>query len=279
MMSGKAVKLGFIGGGNMAAAMIGGLLQKGFAALDIDVAETSPERRAWLAHEFGISAHASPDAILTAEVIVLAVKPQQLADVLRALPPLKPEQLVLSIAAGVRAGDISRWLGGHPAVVRAMPNTPALVGAGIAGLFALPGVTDSQKAQANRILEAVGRAVWVQQETQIDVVTAISGSGPAYVFFFIEALEQAGIDLGLPAETARLLTLQTFFGAAALAIKDQSAPAELRARVTSKGGTTERGVLALEEGGVRYAIGLAARAAAERAAEMGVLLGKDGDKD
>jgi pyrroline-5-carboxylate reductase len=179
----------------------------------------------------------------------------------------------------VRASDISRWLGGHPAVVRAMPNTPALVGAGIAGLFALPGVTDSQKAQANRILEAVGRAVWVQQETQIDVVTAISGSGPAYVFFFIEALEQAGIDLGLPAETARLLTLQTFFGAAALAIKEQSAPAELRARVTSKGGTTERGILALEEGGVRYAIGLAARAAAERAAEMGVLLGKDGEKD
>ena len=148
--------------------------------------------------------------VMTAEVIVLAVKPQQLADVLRALPPLKPEQLVLSIAAGVRASDISRWLGGHPAVVRAMPNTPALVGAGIAGLFALPGVTDKQKAQANRILEAVGHVVWVQQEAQIDVVTAISGSGPAYVFYFIEALEQAGIDLGLPAETARLLTLADF---------------------------------------------------------------------
>jgi pyrroline-5-carboxylate reductase len=268
-------KLAFIGGGNMAAAMIGGMLQKGFAACDIDVAETSPERRAWLTQEFGVAVHAGADATLAADIIVLAVKPQQLAEVLRALPALRPEQLVLSIAAGVRAGDISRWLGGHPAIVRAMPNTPALVGAGIAGLFAMPGVTETQKTQASRVLEAVGRAVWVRTEAQIDVVTAISGSGPAYVFYFIEALEKAGIELGLPAETARLLTLQTFFGAAALAIKDQSAPAELRARVTSKGGTTERGILALEEGGVGYAIGLAARAAAERAAEMGALLGQD----
>ncbi len=271
------MNLGFLGGGNMAAAMIGGLLQKGFAAADIHVAETSPERCAWLLHEFGVTAQANVDAVVAAEVIVLAVKPQQLSDILRAFPPLKPEQLVLSIAAGVRAEDISRWLGGHPAVVRAMPNTPALVGAGIAGLFALPGVSDPQKAQASRLLEAVGRAVWVQEEAQIDAVTAISGSGPAYVFYFIEALEQAGIDLGLPADTARLLTLQTFFGAAALAIKDQSPPAALRARVTSKGGTTERGIMALEEGGVGYAIGLAARAAAERAAEMGDLLGKNGD--
>jgi pyrroline-5-carboxylate reductase len=271
------MKLGFIGGGNMAAAMIGGLLQKGFAATDIDVAETNPERRAWLAHEFAVAAHENTEAINAADVIVLAVKPQQLSEILRALSPLKQEQLVLSIAAGVRAGDIARWLGGHTAVVRAMPNTPALVGAGIAGLFALPEVTAAQKTQASRILEAVGRVIWVEQEAQIDAVTAISGSGPAYVFYFIEALEQAGIDLGLPAETARLLTLQTFFGAAALAIKDPAPPAELRARVTSKGGTTERGILALEEGGVAYAIGLAARAAAERAAEMGDLLGKNGE--
>jgi pyrroline-5-carboxylate reductase len=277
------MKLAFIGGGNMAAAMIGGMLQKGFAASEIEVAETGAERRAWLEQEFGVTTHASTAAMLTgaatAEVIILAVKPQQLADLLRSLPALKPEQLVLSIAAGVRANDISRWLGGHQAVVRAMPNTPALVGAGIAGLFALPGVSAPQKEQASRILDAVGHTVWVTQEAQIDVVTAISGSGPAYVFFFIEALEQAGIDLGLPPETARLLTLQTFFGSAALAIKDQSPPAELRARVTSKGGTTERGILALEEGGVAYAIGLAARAAHERAVEMGTLLGKDGDNN
>jgi len=271
------MKLGFIGGGNMAAAMIGGMLQKGFSAADIVVAETSAERRAWLQQEYAVAVQADPALILAAEVIVLAVKPQQLSAVLRVLPPLQPGQLVLSIAAGVRAEDISRWLGGHAAVVRAMPNTPALVGAGIAGLYALPGVSETQKAQASRVLEAVGRVVWVAEEAQIDAVTAISGSGPAYVFFFIEALEQAGIDLGLPAETARLLTLQTFFGAAALAIKDQSSPADLRARVTSKGGTTERGILALEEGGVGYSICLAARAAAERAAEMGELLGKNGD--
>lgn len=271
------MKLAFIGGGNMAAAMIGGMLQKGFSAAEIEVAETGGDRRAWLQQSFGVKTHASAQTLADADVIILAVKPQQLAEVLRGLPELQPAQLVLSIAAGVRANDISRWLGGHEAVVRAMPNTPALVGAGIAGLFALSGVSDAQKSLASRILEAVGRAVWVAQEAQIDVVTAISGSGPAYVFFFIEALEQAGIDLGLPPETARLLTLHTFFGAAALAIKDAAPPAELRARVTSKGGTTERGILALEEGGVAYAIGLAARAAAERAAEMGALLGKNGE--
>lgn len=269
------MKLGFIGGGNMAAAMIGGLLQKGFAGDAIVVAEPLAERRSWLTREFGVAVEESAADTLGADVIVLAVKPQQLSVLLRALTPLKPEQLVVSIAAGVRAQDISRWLGHHPAVVRAMPNTPALVGAGIAGLFALPGVSASQKDQATRILEAVGGAVWVADEAQIDAVTAISGSGPAYVFYFIEALEQAGIDLGLPPESARLLTLQTFFGAAALAIKDQSPPAELRARVTSKGGTTERGILALEEGGVKYAIGLAARAAVERARELGDLLGQD----
>jgi pyrroline-5-carboxylate reductase len=271
------MKLAFIGGGNMAAAMIGGMLQKGFSVAEIEVAETGSERRGWLQQTFSVTTHASAQTLADADVIILAVKPQQLAEVLRSLPALQPEQLVLSIAAGVRANDISRWLGGHDAVVRAMPNTPALVGAGIAGLFALPGVSEAQKSLASRILEAVGRAVWVAQEAQIDVVTAISGSGPAYVFFFIEALEQAGIDLGLPPETARLLTLHTFFGAAALAIKDAAPPAELRARVTSKGGTTERGILALEEGGVAYAIGLAARAAAERATEMGALLGKNGE--
>lgn len=269
------MKLGFIGGGNMAAAMIGGLLQKGFARDAICVAEPVTERRAWLAREFAVRVEESAADTLAADVVVLAVKPQQLSALLKALPPLKTQQLVLSIAAGVRAQDISRWLGHHPAVVRAMPNTPALVGAGIAGLYALPGVIEFQKDQASRILEAVGGAVWVEEEAQIDAVTAISGSGPAYVFYFIEALEQAGVNLGLPPETARGLTLQTFLGAAALAVKDQSPPAELRARVTSKGGTTERGILALEQGGVKHAIAQAARAAAERAREMGDILGRD----
>jgi pyrroline-5-carboxylate reductase len=270
------MKLGFIGGGNMATAIIGGLLQKGFLASTIVVAEKNPEQRARLTGEFAVSTFENSAEICDADVIVLAVKPQQLQDILCALPQLKPEQLVLSIAAGVRAVDIARWLGGHKAVVRAMPNTPALIGAGITGLFALPEVSSPQQDQASNILAAVGQVVWVDQEAQIDAVTAISGSGPAYVFYFIEALEHAGIDLGLPAETARLLTLQTFFGAAALAIKDQAPPAELRARVMSKGGTTEQGILALDAGGVSRIIGLAARAAAERAAEMGELLGNNG---
>lgn len=269
------MKLGFIGGGNMAAAMIGGLLQKGFARQDIVVAEQHAERRAWMADEFGVDMVDDAIRALTAEIVVLAVKPQQLRAALCCLPQPRPEQLIVSIAAGVRACDISRWLHGHPTVVRAMPNTPALVGAGITGLYALPAVSEAQKAQATQLLEAVGSVVWVDTEAQIDAVTAISGSGPAYVFLFIEALEQAAVDLGLSAENARQLALQTFLGASALAIKDKSPLAELRARVTSKGGTTERGLLALEEGGVKYVIGMAARAAAERAQEMGVLFGKD----
>lgn len=269
-------ELGFIGGGNMAAAMIGGLLQQGHSPARMLVAETDPARRAWLGATFGLDAVERAEDVLRARLIVLAIKPQQMPELLRALPPLAEDCLVVSIAAGVRAADISRWLGGHQAVVRAMPNTPALVGAGIAGLYAMPAVSAAQRQQAQAILCAVGEAVWVTDEPQIDAVTAISGSGPAYVFYFIEALEQAATELGLPAEIARQLTLQTFFGAAALALKDGSAPEVLRARVTSKGGTTERGLIALEEGGVKYAIGLAARAAALRAAEIGDLLGKDG---
>jgi len=269
------MKLGFIGGGNMAAAIVGGLLQKGFATADIQVAELSPERRAWLTHEFGVGVEESPAAVLAAEVIVLAVKPQQLKEVLSALPAFKQEQLVLSVAAGVRAADISRWLGGHGAIVRAMPNTPALVSQGATGLFGLSGVSPVQRDWATQIMEAVGLVVWVEDEALIDAVTAISGSGPAYVFYFIEALEQAGIELGLPAETARQLALQTFLGAATLASRDSTPPAELRARVTSKGGTTERGIQALEEDGVKGAILHATRAAAARAVEMGDLFGRD----
>lgn len=269
------MKLGFIGGGNMAAAMIGGLLQTDFPAGDITVVEPAAARRDWLVGEFAVAVEASAQVATQADVVILAVKPQQLREVLQALPALRPDQLVVSIAAGVRAGDISRWLNGHAAVIRAMPNTPALVGAGMTGLFAMPGVSEAQKTQAARVMAAVGSLVWVETEAAIDAVTAISGSGPAYVFLFIEALEQAGIELGLSAETARALSLSTFFGAATLALRGDTPPAELRARVTSKGGTTERGLLALEAGQVRAAISQAAQAAAARAAEMGDLFGKD----
>jgi pyrroline-5-carboxylate reductase len=269
------MKLGFIGGGNMASALIGGLIDKGMAAQDITVAEPGADRRAWLVTQFGVAVEESAAQAAQADVVVLAVKPQVLRGVVRALPPLRSHQLILSVAAGVRAADIARWLGGHAAVVRTMPNTPALVGQGVTGLYALPGVSPAQRDAATRILEAVGTALWVDEEAQIDAVTAISGSGPAYVFLFIEALEQAALDLGLAPDTARALSLQTFLGAATLASRDSAPPAELRARVTSKGGTTERGLLALEEGQVRQVMVRAARAAAARAAEMGDLFGQD----
>jgi pyrroline-5-carboxylate reductase len=270
------MKLGFLGGGNMAAALIGGLLQKGFRAGDMAVVEMDTQRRAWLREHYGIETLEHDGAVMeTADVLVLAVKPQQLRLALSGLPAPYPGQLVLSVAAGVRAGDISRWLSGHAAVVRAMPNTPALVGAGITGLYALPGVVPAQREQASRVMEAVGGVVWVEDEALIDAVTAISGSGPAYVFYFIEALEAAAVELGLSPVVARQLSLHTFFGAAALAIKDQSSPWELRARVTSQGGTTEQGIRVLEEGHVREIILRAARAAAARGRELGELLGTE----
>jgi len=270
------MKLGFLGGGNMAAALMGGLLQKGFRGEDIVVVELDPGRRAWLQANLPVQVleHDSP-LIKAADILVLAVKPQQLRAALATLPTPYPGQLMLSVAAGVRARDISRWLSGHAAVVRAMPNTPALVGAGITGMYALPGVIPAQREQATRIMEALGTVVWVEDEAQIDAITAVSGSGPAYVFYFIEALEEVAAELGLPPENARLLALHTFFGASALAIKDKASPAELRERVTSKGGTTERGLQVLEQRQVKLALAEAVRAAALRSRELGDLLGRD----
>ncbi len=268
------MKIGFIGGGNMATALIGGLLKQGYAADDIGVAEPNAERRAALAQAFGIGLEESAAEVLTAETLVLAVKPQILQAVLTRLPPLSKHVCVLSIAAGVRAADIARWLHGHGAIIRAMPNTPALVGLGVTGLYALAGVSQSQKDAAEAILAAVGQTVWVDSEAHIDAVTAISGSGPAYVFLFMEALEAAAVDLGLDRATARTLALGTVHGAASLAVQDGSEPALLRARVTSKGGTTERGIAALEAGGLDRIVRQAARAAADRARELGDLLGE-----
>ncbi len=269
------MKIGFIGGGNMAGAMIGGMLKRGYDAKDIGVAEPNADRRAQLADQFGIFPEAGASTVLASDLLILAVKPQVLHAVLASLPKLAETTCVLSIAAGVRAGDIVRWLQGHGAVVRAMPNTPALIGAGIAGLYALPGVSAEQKARAERALKAVGQVVWVADEAMIDAVTAISGSGPAYVFLFIEALEAAALELGFTAAAARTLALHTVYGSAALALQDGAEPAALRARVTSKGGTTERGIAALEAHGLRQAVLAAAQAAAERARELGALLGAE----
>ena len=270
------MNIAFIGGGNMAAAIIGGLVGRGRQPSTLQAVDVLPEARARLEQQFGIRTSADPAAAAAgADCIVLAVKPQQMREVAAALAPALKSQLVISIAAGIRGGDLARWLGGHAAIVRAMPNTPALVAAGITGLYALPGVSAQQRSDAEGVLAAVGGTFWVDEEGALDAVTAVSGSGPAYVFYFIEALEQAGRELGLSAEVARQSALQTFAGAVKLAATGDADPATLRARVTSKGGTTERAIGALDAAEVKAAFIRAVRAAAERSAELGDTLGKD----
>lgn len=266
----------FLGGGNMAAALIGGLLERGFAATDLCVIELNEASRAALGARFGITTCPDPDpGALACDVLVLAVKPQQMRTALAPLAGRLDRQLVISVAAGLRLGDLARWLGGHPRLVRAMPNTPALIGAGIAGLFAAPAVDDAGRAMAERILGAVGKTLWVDEEAQIDAVTAISGSGPAYLFHFIEALEAAAMALGLEPGAARLLALETTLGSARLAADAGETPATLRQRVTSPGGTTEAALASLAQSGWFDAMTQAARAACERGRTLGASLGQD----
>ncbi len=267
----------FIGGGNMAGALITGLLQKGFEPTAIGVVEISAENRAQLSGKFGVVTHAEICAAAVAtDIIVLAVKPQQLYGVATQLHGLLDGKLVISIAAGVRGADLSLWLGDHAVIVRAMPNTPAMVLAGVTGLYALPGVPKHQRLQAETILGSVGTIIWTEREEQMDAITAISGSGPAYVFLFIEALQEAAVELGFTPDQARTLSLETFLGATRLASQSVEDAATLRARVTSKGGTTERAILAMETAGIRRIIGQAAQAACQRSRELGDELGKMG---
>ncbi|GAB1233123.1 pyrroline-5-carboxylate reductase [Ferrigenium sp. UT5] len=265
----------FIGGGNMAKALVGGMLKRGYAPSKIRVVELEEARCAALHEEFVVRATTNmSDAVSYCEIVLLTVKPQQLRGVCADLAPLLTGQLVISIAAGIRARDIARWLGTHH-VVRAMPNTPALIRHGVTGLYALPQVPKKGREQADSILEAVGTTLWVEQETQLDGVTAISGSGPAYVFYFIEALQQAARELGLDELQARQLVLDTFIGAAKLADASPEDVATLRARVTSRNGTTERALVSMESNRVRQHIIAAAHAAARRSQELGDELGKD----
>jgi pyrroline-5-carboxylate reductase len=269
------MKIAFVGGGNMASALIGGLLHKGYAAGDISVVEVEPAARERLLARFGVLSHAAPGAeIAGSDVILFAVKPQQLRAVAEGLRPLLESQLLVTIAAGIRTADLSRWLGGYHRIVRVMPNTPALVLAGVSALYARPSVTPEERRVAESILGAVGSTLWVEREELMDAVTAVSGSGPAYVFYFIEALERAGRELGLTPAQARLLSLDTFFGAARLARESGEEPATLRARVTSKGGTTERALQSMEHGRVKPLIVEAVRQAAERSRELGDELGQ-----
>lgn len=266
----------FIGGGNMAAAIIGGLLQKRWSADAIRVVEIDAGARARLERELRVRTYAAADAEATAtDSILLAVKPQQMRQAARALRPAIRSQLVLSIAAGIRCQDLSRWLGGYTRIVRVMPNTPALVLAGISGLYAMPAVAAADRARAEQIMSAVGATLWLEREAQIDAITAVSGSGPAYVFYFIEALQQAAADLGFDAADARRLALETFAGAVRLAQTSGEEPATLRARVTSKGGTTERALGVMDHQALKEIVIRAVRAAAERSRELGEELGRD----
>ena len=273
-----ALKIAFVGGGNMAAALIAGLAGKLTTGSNIHVIDPHAPALEKLQAQFGVStANAAGDTLRAMDVIVLAVKPQSMREVAAQLLPFidaAKAPLILSIAAGIRAVDLSRWLGDYPAIVRCMPNTPALIGMGITGMVASGGVSAGQKDTADAILRAVGSTVWLADEAQIDPVTAVSGSGPAYVFYFIEAMQQAAAELGLTPEQGTQLAIATFTGAAQLAAQSSEAVSLLRERVTSKGGTTYAALTSMEESGVKAAIVKGIKAAAQRGREMGEELGK-----
>jgi pyrroline-5-carboxylate reductase len=269
------MKITFIGGGNMAVALIGGMKKKGFSAAAMQVVEPTAPARERLTEAFGVRCAPALDAAaLNCEVLMLAVKPQQMREAVAPLAGKLRDQLVISIAAGLRLPDLSRWLGGYRRVVRTMPNTPALIGAGVTALCADPGVSAEGRETAERILAAVGRTLWIEDEAQMDAVTAVSGSGPAYVFYFIEAIEASARELGFSAQSARLLAVETFLGAAQLAESNADPVALLRERVTSKGGTTEAALKSFEADRIGAAIQRGVQAAAARGRELGELLGK-----
>ncbi len=271
-------RIGFIGGGNMARSLVGGLIAGGIDATRISVAEPDESKRDELSTRFGIATSQDNGTVASdVEVLVLAVKPQVMRQVVTGLAATlhEPAPLLISIAAGVRAASMLRWLGQPLALVRAMPNTPALVRSGATALYASPEVSEEQRSRAESIMRAVGQTLWIDDEGLMDAVTALSGSGPAYFFLFMEALEQAAKELGLPPEAARLLTLETAQGAARMALSSDEGPALLRKRVTSPGGTTEAALGAFAEGGFETLVARAVRAACERSAELAVRLDRD----
>lgn len=268
-------RIAFIGGGNMATSLIAGLVADGYPPANLIVSEPEASRLGALVERFAISP--SPDnraAAAAAEILVLCVKPQIARGVCEEIAAAVRERrpLVISIMAGIGLGLLGRWLGEGLALVRAMPNTPAMLQAGATGLYANAAAAPAQRNQAESILRAVGLTRWVEDEGDLDTVTALSGSGPAYFFLLMELMEQAAIELGLEAETARLLTIQTALGAARMAVESSEAPERLRERVTSPGGTTERALATLEAGGLRGLVGEALRSARDRSVELSALL-------
>lgn len=263
--------LTFIGGGNMAGSLIGGLIADGWSPGRIQVADPDPARISQLTERFSvITTRDNSEAIASADAVVLAVKPQILHEVaVQIAPAIRQYQpVVISIAAGIRETALRDWLGEGTAIVRCMPNTPAVVQSGATALYANARVSEEQRSLAESVLRAVGLALWVDDEAQMDAVTALSGSGPAYFFLFMEALQAAGTELGLPADTARLLTLQTAFGAAKMALESREDAASLRRQVTSPGGTTERAIEVLTQEALPAMILKALQAAAGRSREL-----------
>ena len=270
--------LTFIGGGNMAGSLVGGLISDGWDPARIRVADADPGQREHMAARHQVAT--TPDnaaAVSDADVVVLAVKPQIMQDVAGDLSAALAQQqpLVISIAAGIREATLRDWLGENTAIVRAMPNTPALVQSGATALYANTRVTDQQRSLAESILRAVGLVIWVEDEDLMDAVTALSGSGPAYFFLFMEAMQTAGTELGLPADTARLLTLQTAFGAARMALESPEDAGTLRRHVTSPGGTTEAAINILQQGELEDLVRRALQGAARRSKELAGEFGKN----
>jgi len=253
----------------MASAILGALLQAGCHATDITVVDPGEDARARLQERFGVPTLAAADTRLGgSRLVVWAVKPQTFREAARAAAPFLEGALHVSVAAGIRCASMQAWLG-STRIVRTMPNTPALVGLGMTGVYALPGVTTEDRALAEALLAGTGRRVWVDEEAALDAVTALSGSGPAYVFYFLEAMRESGAAMGLPPAVALELAIGTFIGAAQLALQAGEPPEVLRERVTSKGGTTAAALAVLEEAGVKRAFGAAMQAAWRRAQELG----------
>ncbi|HEY4127237.1 MAG TPA: pyrroline-5-carboxylate reductase [Gammaproteobacteria bacterium] len=272
------LRIAFIGGGNMARSLVGGLIDKGCKPGRLSVSEPNAEQRALIAKRFPVRMSADGAAAAQdADVLVFAVKPQVMQAaakaVATALQARRP--LIVSIAAGVTSADLDRWLGGGNAIVRVMPNTPALLGAGAAGLYATPKVSAEQRATAQTLMEAVGTALWIEDESLMDAVTALSGSGPAYFFLLMECMEAAALELGLPAETARALTLQTALGSARMALESGEAPADLRRNVTSPNGTTAAALKAFEDGKFAALVKQALNAARDRGRQLAREAGED----
>jgi pyrroline-5-carboxylate reductase len=270
------VNIAFLGGGNMANALIGGLVARGVEPRSLSVVEVSPAAREKLGAKYPIHVSTAPDAAVhRADTLVLAVKPQDMRAALASLGAGVAGKLIISIAAGVRLSALSRWLGGHRRIVRCMPNTPALVGAGITGLYAPAEVSADDRRTAETILGAVGEVVWVAEEKLIDPVTAVSASGPAYVFWFIEQLAAYAEGTGIPREAAVKLAKHCVLGSAKLAMESADTPAQLRKNVTSKGGTTEAALRVFDEESLAERFAKALAAATRRGGELGDELAKD----